>query len=430
MIHPALAVYRLAATALAPVAAWKLRRASAAEPALLARQRERRGDVAESGGELWLHAASVGEVNVATALAGALLARDPSARLVISTVTHTGAMEVARRFGDQPRVRHLFAPLDTPRRVRRWLERTRPAGLVLIEAELWPEMLAQCRKRSIPVALVNARIRPGRVVRDRRCGRLLGGLLDEVAVVCCQSAADLQRFSALGVAPSRLHVTGNVKLDAPPVCGLPADLEAWLRRLHGRRLWLAGSTHAGEETLLARAQQQLRERHRDALLVIVPRHPERAPSVATELRRAGLNTGSLDAGFDPEAVDALVIGRVGVLAGLYRKSELNLVGGSLVHGIGGHNLFEAACAGRPLLTGPWTDGQSGMVDGLKQAGALTEVADADEVAAQVGRLFDDRPLRRDLGERARRWAESRRGALDATLSALAPWLAAVESKGG
>jgi len=427
MISPPLAVYRLAAAALAPVAAWRLRRAAAAESGLLARQRERHGDVPQGHGELWLHAASVGEVNAAAALVGALLARDESLKLVVSNVTHTGALEVARRFGDQPRVRHLFAPLDTPGRVRRWLDRTRPVGLVLVEAELWPELLHQCRARALPLALVNARIRPATVARDRRCGRLLAGLLKDAAVICCQSDADRQRFRALGVAPSRLRVTGNLKHDAAAEAEPPPEIDDWMSRLAGRRIWLAGSTHPGEEELLARAQRRVREQLRDALLVLAPRHPERAGRVVNTLRRAGIEAAAIDSNYNPDRVDALVVDRLGVLAALYKSSQINLVGGSLVEGVGGHNLVEAAITGRPVLAGPWTQGQHPMVDGLKQAAALIEVVDSDAVAARVVELLNDRQLRAEFGARARAWAQAQRGALDPTLEALAPLLDATDS---
>jgi len=426
MIPPALAVYRLAAAALAPVAAWKLRRAVAGDSGLLERQRERHGDVSQGGGELWLHAASVGEVNAAAVLVGALLARDESLRLVISTVTHTGALEVARRFGDEARVRHLFAPLDTPGRVRRWLERSKPAALVLVETEIWPELLAQCRERGMPVAMVSARLSDKAFRRYRRFASLFGQALDGVDLVLCQTGQDLNRFGVLGVPDQRLAVTGNLKLDC---AGLPPPTEQvcrWRDAFAGRRVWVAGSTHQGEEEILAPAQRKVQSAVGDALLVVVPRHPERAPAALRALEASGVSCCEIDRLADVPSAAAVVVDRIGVLTGLYQLAELCVVCGSLVPGTGGHNLIEPALAGKPVITGRWTESQEEMADGLSRAGALVRVEDADTLAGEVIRLLRQPEQARALSERARAFSESQRGAISATMEALAGWLS-VES---
>lgn len=419
----ALGVYRLAAAVLAPLVGRRLGRA-AGNPELRARRSERDGDVPAAGGELWLHAASVGEVNAAEGLIHALLASDPERRIVVTTLTATGAAEVARRFGDSDRVRHLFAPLDTRRRVRRWLARTRPERLVLVETEIWPEMLAQCRARGIPVAVVSARLSERAFARYRRWRALFAPVLAALDAVLCQTPADRDRFAALGVPTDRLAVTGNLKLDAAEPAPVPEVVESWRAAWSGRRAWVAGSTHEGEEAILADAHRQVRDAIGDALLICVPRHPERAGAALRALEDAGLSCVPIDRlATWPEAdgrdVEAVVVDRLGVLAGLYRVADLAVVCGSLVPGIGGHNLIEPGLAGKPVITGRWTGAQSEMAEGLSAAGALVEVDSAETLAATLIDLFSDEERRRALGERAREWAESQRGALARTLARLA-----------
>ncbi|MDT8450486.1 MAG: 3-deoxy-D-manno-octulosonic acid transferase [Wenzhouxiangellaceae bacterium] len=419
----ALGVYRLAAAVLAPLAGRRLGRA-AGDPELRARRGERDGDVPEGRGEWWLHAASVGEVNAAEGLIHALLASDPERRVVVTTLTATGAAEVARRFGDSDRVRHLFAPLDTRRRVRRWLARTRPEKLVLVETEIWPEMLAQCRGRGIPVAVVSARLSERAFARYRRWRALFAPELAALDAVLCQTPGDRDRFAALGVPTDRLAVTGNLKLDAAGLPPVPAIVASWRAAWNGRPAWVAGSTHEGEEAVLAAAHRQIRDAIGDALLICVPRHPERAGAALRTLEGAGVSCVPIDRltaspGVDARNVESIVVDRLGLLAGLYQVAGLAVVCGSLVPGIGGHNLVEPALAGKPVITGRWTGKQREMVEGLRRADALIEVDSAAALAATLIDLFSDEERRRALGERARDWAESRRGALARTLARLA-----------
>ncbi|MDT8407978.1 MAG: 3-deoxy-D-manno-octulosonic acid transferase [Wenzhouxiangellaceae bacterium] len=409
-------VYRLIAGGLAPLA---YRRLSGKDPQWRHRQPERRGQVAESGGELWLHAASVGELNAAEGLLRHWLANDPECRIVVSTLTATAAGEVANRFAGQPRLRHLFAPLDAAGCVGRWLDHTRPRALVLVETEIWPVLLDQCRRRGIPVAIVNGRISASAFRRYQYFAGLFSHALAGIAPILCQSQADRQRFRALGVPPAALAVTGNLKFDRQASdTQLPARWQTW----KNRPAWVAGSTHEGEEAMLARAHRRLLERFPEALLVIVPRHPERAHRALESLQRAGLLAAIVGDGADHgiEKLQAVVVGRMGVLAGLYSVAAACFVGGSLIEGIGGHNLMEPALAGKPVLTGPFTGDQQQAADGLTDAGALTRV-DSDEAVGQaLTRLLDDRELARRQGARARDFAQRQRGALALTLERLEP----------
>lgn len=409
-------IYRLLARCVAPLAYRRLRRRSDPD-----RAPERLGRVPDAGGEIWMHAASAGEVNACAPLARALLDRDRQCRLVISTLTGTGAQRVSALFADTPRVRHVFAPLDTPVAVAAWLDRTRPLLGIVVETELWPELFAACRSREIALVLVNARISERAFRRYRRLKGLFGPALGAVAAAMCQTHKDADRLAALGLPEGRVRITGNLKFDFQP----PPDLDARARSLHdrwdSRPVWVAGSTHPGEEEIVLAAHRKVLERYPEALLVLVPRHPERAVGVMRRARRAGLNpvTGE---GADLRHQSVMVIDRMGVLLACYQAGQIAFVGGSLVAGIGGHNLLEPALCGKPVLTGPHLSEQQRMHDELTEAGALRRVVDAESLADAVIALLADPARALAMGSAGRARIHAGRGALERTLEAIAPWL--------
>jgi len=422
MASLSLRIWRLTARLAAPLAAVRLARAAAGQPELAARQAERHGRVGASAGRaLWIHAASVGEMHAAAPLIGALSKYDPSLELVVSTITHTAAIEFDRRFGARPRIRHLFAPLDERRRVARWLDAVRPSGLILVETELWPEMLAQCRARSIPVALVNGRISTRAQHRYRRFSALCAQMLAAIDPVLAQNETHARRLRALGA--KQVRVTGNLKFDAEAPAEPDAQIRAWAACWAERRSWVAGSTHAGEEELLGTAQRALLAHHRSALLLVVPRHPARAEQARAALAATGLETCLVDALPNHPGAQAVVVDRIGVLGSLYRTADACFVGGSLVEGVGGHNLIEPALAGKPVLTGPFTADQHDAAQGLEAAGGLLRTDSAPVLTRRLAEIFEQPERAAKLAERARSHAEAQRGAVQKTLSALAPWLA-------
>lgn len=422
-------VYRLLAAAASPLASRRLAKACAASPELRSRQSERHGHVPDADGELWIHAASVGELNAAEPLVRALAG--DRRRIVLTTLTHTAAQEAHRRFEKHAGVRHLFAPLDTAASVSRWLDHTRPSALVLVETEIWPVLLDQCRQRSIPVAMVNARISSRSMRRFRRFAGLFRQALAEVDPVLCQDQASRARFEALGVRRDRLEVTGNLKFDVDPP-GAPVDqVLSWQRLWAGRPVWVAASTHAGEERIVAAAHRRLLREHADALLLAVPRHPERGPDALNALTQAGLNAclvvdwpdrAARDGGGGRGRIQAIVIDRMGVLAGLYRLVDACVVCGSLVDGIGGHNLIEPALAGKPILTGIHTADQQAAADGLASANGLVRVESEGVLADRLAQILTEPEFGRQLAANAGAFAGSQRGALARTLNALEPWL--------
>jgi 3-deoxy-D-manno-octulosonic-acid transferase len=407
-----LAVYRVLVLLALPLALAYLRWRMPGPARLRARWRERLGRVPRSARPvLWLHAASVGEVNAAAGLIEALLERHPEETVVVSTLTVTGRAEVERRFGD--RVASVFMPLDTSWAVGAWLERVNPRLAMVAETEIWPELFGGCRRRGIPLVMVNARIAPRALRRYDRYRALFAPALAAVERVICQSEADAERFAELGVGEDRLAVAGNLKFDRP----LPGDLGDQVRTLReqwGQRpTWVAGSTRPGEEDIVLEAHRILRQRHEDALLVLVPRHPDRAAAVRALIDAAAMTHRDYD---EPVAAETAVvlIDRIGVLLPCYAAASAAFVGGSLVD-IGGHNLLEPAAFGKGVIAGPHLHQQADSARLLEDAGGLVTVADAEQLAAAVDEVWRQPEIALERGRAALKVVEAGRGSVRRTL---------------
>jgi len=398
----------------APLLLWRVSRHAARSTVPGRRWRERLGWGAAFGGEpIWIHAASVGEVQAAAGLVDALLDGLPGRPLVLSTFTLTGAARARSLWGD--RIAHRLAPIDTWPSTRRWLRKVKPALAIVVETEIWPELFCQINRRGIPLVLVNARLSERGSRRLARWPGLFAPALKAVDQVLAQSRVDGLRFAALGVAADRIRITGNLKFDLK----LPADLEqqaqSLRRRWSGRPSWVAGSTHAEEEAVVVAAHRELLEQHRDGLLVLAPRHPERVSAIDRELVAAGLRGVRLDQPADN--ADVVVVDRMGSLLACYAGTDAAFVGGSLVR-LGGHNLLEPAACARPVISGPHLDNQRDAAAALERAGALIRVDDAGRLAAAVAELWREPEKTRCLGEAARSEVERGRGSLASTLDHL------------
>ena len=321
---------------------WRSRR----DPAYRQRLRERFGLGAplphRSRPCIWVHAVSVGEVAAAEQLVRRLLARYPEYRLLVTTTTPTGAARVAALFGD--RVQHRYLPWDLPGSVRRFLARTRPTLLLLVETELWPNLLAAATRSGSPAMLVNGRLSSRSARRYARWPGLSRAMLATLTDIICQTEADSERFLSLGASPEKLVVSGNLKFDREPDGAERAALEDMRRRLGtaGRPVLVAGSTHEGEERAVLEAFRSVRQSCPDCLLVLAPRHPERCAAVAALCRAAGWRTVRLGDSRTLQAGDAvLLVDTLGELALLYGLGAVAFVGGSLVPR-GGHSLIEPA----------------------------------------------------------------------------------------
>jgi 3-deoxy-D-manno-octulosonic-acid transferase len=372
---------------------------------------------------VWIHAVSVGEVLAARPLVPALRERFRSHRIFLSTTTVTGNAVAKKSVRGVDGL--FYAPFDFPHAVRRALEVLNPSLLVLVETELWPNLVHEARRRGTRIALVNGRISPRSFPRYRLVRRLLGRVLSEIDLFLMQGEAHAERMRALGAPADRVQVTGNLKFDAVEPGRLPERLA---RLLQGgpapRPLWVAGSTVGGEEELVLSAFHRVRERVPQARLLVAPRHPERFAAVPALVEAAGFRCLRRSA-LDPAAWrdgEVLLLDTLGELAQVYALASVVFVGGSLVPS-GGHNILEPAVAGKAVVVGPHMENFQEIADQFRSESAIVQVASPDELAREVSALLLDEGRRRGLGERARDLVGRNRGAVSRTTEALSSLLA-------
>jgi 3-deoxy-D-manno-octulosonic-acid transferase len=376
---------------------------------------------ASSGPRGWIHAVSVGEAITAAPLVSGLARLYPTLPLVMTTTTETGARVVRERYADL--VTHRYAPLDLPGAVRRVTDAIDPAFLIVMETELWPNLMRHLHARPVPVMIANGRISDRSFPRYRRARRFMAPVLACVSVFGMQSDEDARRAIALGASPERVFVTGNLKNDAAP--DLAGTVELWQRMLGlapGQRVWIAGSTHAGEEEIVLATHRTLASTRPDLTLVLAPRHPERVADVASLVAAHGfrpLRRSELPRARAAGAV--IILDTVGELAQLYAVADVVFVGGSLVPA-GGHNMLEAGLRRKPVLFGPHTENFRDAAAVLTASGGGLRVADTDTLTREAGRLLDDVDLRKQLGEAAFDAVASRSGAVKETLELVARFL--------
>jgi 3-deoxy-D-manno-octulosonic-acid transferase len=381
---------------------------------------ERFGWGAKLGGgpTIWLHAVSLGEMSAAAPLVRALRTRYPQYPLVLTTATPTGRARARGLFTDAD-VR--FVPYDTPSAVSRFLDLTRPTLAIIMETELWPNLFRECERRGVPVVLASARLSAKSVARYLKFGDLFRGIFSDNLLLAVQTPEDAERFIAIGAESARTHLVGNIKFDLELSPGV-IDRGHELRAVFGshRPVWIAGSTHAGEEEQVLAAHAQLRGAKPDALLLLVPRHPDRFENVADLLRRQNLRfvRRSLG-GVANGAAHVVLVDTVGELAALYAAADVAFVGGSLVP-IGGHNLLEPAALGLPVLTGPSYSNGTDIARLLLKQGAALQVANAAELAAAVRSLLSDPAARQRMGASGRHIVEANRGSVRRLLALIEP----------
>ena len=371
---------------------------------------------------VWIHAVSVGEVLAARTLLDPLRERFPGRRLVVSTTTLTGNGVARQSLAGHDAL--FFAPFDFPGPSRHALEATRAELLLLVETELWPNLIREARRRGVRVALVNGRISPRSFPRYRRLRLFLRPVLAQVDLFLMQGAPHAARILAMGAPEGRVRVTGNLKFDAVEVPAPSAALEAAFRPLHGRPIVLAGSTTEGEEAALLRGYARLLQAQPDLVLALAPRHPERfdaVPPLAEALgfrcRRRSANDGA-----PWRDREVLLLDSLGELASAYSFATVAFVGGSLVSK-GGHNVLEAAGWGKPVAVGPHMENFQEIADQFRREQALVQVQDEDELVDALAELLADADRRRELGEHARALVDRNRGALQRTVDALAELVA-------
>lgn len=414
-------VYNLLLVLSAPFVWLRLRVRAWREPAYAARRGERCGRVPAgiSQGVVWIHVVSAGEANGAVPVVRGLSERLPGQRFLVTTMTPAGSAAVLHHLGDI--VEHCYAPYDFPWAVARFVARVRPRILVLMETELWPNLIRATRRAGAPVAVINARLSRHSARGYARVGCLTRQVLADIDSVMCQYQDTARRFKALGAPAERVAVTGSVKFDwAPPPDS--ADSVARLARVwaQGRPVWVAGSTHPGEEAVVLGAQAALVKSFPNLLLVLAPRHPTRTADIERLCAGAGLTAARWSDGA-PGAVapQVLLVDEMGRLAQLYGIADVAVLCGSFTP-IGGHNPIEAALHGVPMLMGPHRFNWVEVERRFKARGCLGYVA-ADTLADAVAALLADPAERERQGRAARETALLNRGAgarLTARLAAL------------
>jgi 3-deoxy-D-manno-octulosonic-acid transferase len=307
--------------------------------------------------------------------------------------------------------------------VRRFFDRMQPHIAIIMETELWPNMYSECGRRGVPLVLANARISPRSVDRYRRFIPLFRQALSHGIVIAAQSASDAERFRSLGAATERTHITGNLKADMEfPPGMIERGREFRRARFADRPVWIAASTHAGEEDQVLSAHGRVREALPDALLILVPRHPERFEGVADLVQRSGTAFGRRSRNEVPRPDDAVyLVDTLGELPMFYAAADVAFVAGSLTP-VGGHNLLEPAALAMPVLAGPYNFNSEDIAALLLEAGGLEVVQDAAGLADSVSRLLADEALRQDRGARARRMLAENGGALERLMALVAPLL--------
>jgi len=379
---------------------------------------------------VWVHAVSVGEVLAVSRLVAALDAALPGYQVVISTTTRTGQELARQRFGS---ARVFYCPLDLFWAVGAWLNALRPELLILAETEFWPNLLAGCSRRGIPVAVVNGRISDRSWPRYRALRGLWQGFLSRLSLVLTQTPADAERLLALGCPAGRLSVSGNLKFDVR--AGGEAEATRLLRSLApGVPFLVAGSTLEGEETAVLDAHRAIAARGQGLITVLAPRHPERFDYVAARLDASGIpwvrrsawngkqagSVGALPEGY------IVLLDTIGELASVYSLASVAFVGGSLVQA-GGHNPLEPAQFAVPILMGPHYANFRAIADDLLVARAM-RIVRKEELAVVIAELLADRAAARAMGERARAVFEQQSGATARCVAAIASLLGVADAE--
>ncbi|MGI9311482.1 MAG: lipid IV(A) 3-deoxy-D-manno-octulosonic acid transferase [bacterium] len=382
------------------------------------------GGIRPAPGGIWIHAVSVGEVNAAAPLIRHLLAQHPRRAITVTTMTPTGADRVAQMFAD--RVAHCYLPYDYPGATRRFLRALRPCLALVMETEIWPNLIHRCHRIGVPMIYVNARLSRRSHRGYRRFRGLIAPTLAQVGGFTVHARRDARRLLRLGASASSLTVTGSIKFDiaAPSAARARAVRRDWGE---ARAVWLAGSTHEGEEAQVLDAFARLRREFASLLLVIAPRHPQRFAAVAKLCARRGhvvaLRTEMNERALDDDT-EVYLADTMGELPTLIAASDVAFIGGSLAPR-GGHNVLEASAAGTPVVFGPHMFNFAEIADLLLRRAAALQVMDANELAEVVGKLLRDDALRAQYAARGKALVERNRGALEKVCAVVESELAAI-----
>ena len=404
--------YTLLLYLLLPLVLLRLLWRSIRAPAYRQRWQERFGlfEQKPAPGGIWLHAVSVGEVQAVEPLVQHLLGEHPELPVTITTTTPTGSDRVAALFGES--VFHVYCPYDIPLFINNFLQRVQPGILLMVETEIWPNLLAACQQRGIPSLLGNGRLSAKSARAYMRFGSFTRQTFKRITLLAVQSEDDARHFSEAGVPRERIRITGSIKFDMKIPASVLEQTQV-LRRFCGedRPVWVAASTHEGEDEQVLEAHRLIVEQLPNALLMLVPRHPERFERVAALARKMEFNVVTRSSGEQCERDTSVYVGdTMGELPIFIGTSDVAFIGGSLVP-TGGHNMLEASAQGVAVLFGPHVFNFPAIARLLLAEHAALQVSDSEELGQQVLRWLIDASERSHYGENGRRVVEQNRGAL-------------------
>lgn len=417
-------IYTLTLYLLTPFVLYRLAARGLKYHGYFARWRERFGFFPDPGVRdcIWVHAVSLGEVNAAVPLIEALMDRYVDSQFVITTVTPTGSDRVLQLF--KGRVFHVYLPYDLTSAVKRFLDRVRPRLAVIMETEIWPNLFMTCADRDIAIVIANARLSERSLRGYWPIQPLVRRAIRCASFVAAQSPSDGERLRALGAPEPHLAVVGNLKFDMEVPSGV-RERSVEFRAAAGaaRPVWIAASTHEGEELAVLKAHAVVLQRFPDALLLIAPRHPERFKPVASACRAYGFHTATRSEEGRADAISqCFVVDSMGELIDFYAAADVAFVGGSLVP-VGGHNLLEPAALARPAIVGPQTFNFAEVTEDLIAAGGVVRIEDADALGPTVVRLLSRDIERSSMGNAAHALMLRERGAVARTMTIIEDVLA-------
>lgn len=368
---------------------------------------------------IWLHAVSVGEVQASLPLIKALRSHYPERSIVVTTMTPTGSGRVRKQLGDD--VFHVYVPYDLPGAVERFIQRVKPTFAMIMETELWPNLFYQLHQQGVPLVVANARLSPKSMEGYHNLKRLTTSTLKQVDLLVAQGAGDAERFRTIGMDAEKIRQSGNIKFDLEIPASVYESSEAIGERLgRDRPIWIAASTHEGEDEQVLETFRMVREKLSKSLLILVPRHPERFSSVAALCEKAGLNVvRRTDDKHCDEYTHIFVLDTLGELLQFYAAADVAFVGGSLVE-TGGHNILEPAALKKPVIVGPYMFNFQEITQTMKENDAIRQVKDAEQLATVVLRLLTHSEERHQLGERGYEFVEENRGSLQRLLDFVIP----------
>ncbi|RXJ73522.1 3-deoxy-D-manno-octulosonic acid transferase [Veronia nyctiphanis] len=416
-------VYTLLLILAAPFLLFGLYKSKPGKPPIGKRWREHFGfaPAISSDSPLWLHTVSVGETIAAKPLLLALRKQHPDLPILVTTTTTTGAA-IAEKLGHD--IEHRYMPIDFAFAVRGFIKRINPRALVIMETELWPNTLATVSGANIPVVVMNARLSERSKSRYQRVPPFLKLLTKNIDHIACQFREDAERFADLGFKPEQLSITGSIKFDLPQFDNQMPDVVSLTEEIAGRPVWIAASTHPGEDDILLQAHKALLDKVPSALMILVPRHPQRFDDVYTQAQHMGFDVVRRSSAERVSPSTQLYLGdTMGEMMKMFAVSDIAFMAGSLIgEKVGGHNLLEPASLAKPLLTGPSYYNFQVIGDQLIEDGACQICSTSDEIATALTAAFNAPQEREQQGLQALSIVESNRGAVGKTLKALAPFI--------